>query len=72
MNAHQITPMNPEEAEQYQNQLYAQARLLSAAEERASAWRFVAIAIAIFALWCILDLRGCIPSDGASWSGMGP
>jgi hypothetical protein len=64
--------MNPEEAQQYQDMLHTQARLLSAAEDRATSWRFVAIAIALLSLFCILDLRGCIPSNGGGWSEVEP
>jgi hypothetical protein len=52
--------MNPEQAQQYQDMLHTQARLLSAAEHRAATWKFIAIAIALFSLFCILDLLGCL------------
>ena len=53
--------MNPEESQQHQDQIRALARELSAAEDRATIWKFLAIAITLIALYCILDLRGCIP-----------
>jgi hypothetical protein len=50
--------VNHDESQQV---LHAQARLLSAAEDRATIWKFLAIAFFLCGLWCILDLRGCIP-----------
>jgi hypothetical protein len=49
--------MNPDESQQL---LHTQARLLSAAEHRAATWKFIAIAISLFSLFCILDLLGCL------------
>jgi hypothetical protein len=49
--------VNPDESQQL---LRTQARLLSAAEDRAATWKFIAIAITLFSLFCILDLLGCL------------
>ena len=47
----------------------ALVRELSKAEDRATLWKCIAIAVFLLALFCILDLHGCLPTGGG-WPDM--
>ena len=61
--------MTDEENRQQLEQQRAWARDLSKAEDRATLWKCTAIAIFLLALFCILELRGCLPTGGG-WPDM--
>ena len=61
--------MTDEEKQQQLELQRAWARELSTAEDRATFWKWAAIVIFLLALFCILDLRGCLPTGGG-WPDM--